>query len=122
MDPSANQPIVNSFLTDENVLRFILFLFGLLGSAILILAGFFIKQIFKEVKAGRTEREEFVNELRYKFRALNSYVKRHDTKSQLHDEKLSNLELNHQEFKKKIDYHADLLSRHDADISNLKAR
>ncbi len=117
----------NHILNDERVITFMIWFMGSLGAIITFLGGWALKKIFSESKASRSEaeasrleRSEFTNALNHKFKALNSYVRTQERTSLLHNEKINNLIDDHREYKKKTDQHANILSRHDTDISNLK--
>lgn len=109
-----------AIVTDEHALNVMVWLICGLITIIGILAGFLVNKILSEVKAGRLERTEFTNALNHKFRALNAYVRSQDRTAVVHSEKLSNLESEHQEYKKKTDQHAIQLSKHESEINSLK--
>lgn len=115
-------PLSSSIFTDENAIKFTVWLICGLGSIIIVLGGLLINRIFSEVKASRNERSEFTNALNHKFKALNAYVKGHDRTAIIHGEKITNLFNETQEYKKKTDQHAIILSKHESDIDNLKRK
>ncbi len=127
------QATASLIVTDDNAIKLAIFLFISLFSIISVLVGWFFKKIFSEIKSGRLESVELIksarlesveltNQLKYKFRALNSYAKEHDRRSIVHSEKISNLDRETQDYKKKTEEHAIVLARHDTEITNLKHR
>ena len=115
-------PETSHILNDERVITFFIWFVGILGAIILFLGGWALKKIFSEATAARIERSEFTNTLNHKFRALNAYAKAHDRTALLHNEKITTLIDDHRENKKKTDEHANILSSHDTEITNLKNR
>ena len=103
----------NSILTDSNAIKVALWIICLMGGAIVSLLTYLFAKILSEIKADkaaqaeekkadRLAQEAFTNELKNKFRALNSYVRVHDRTSLIHGEKIHNLAIDHQEYKKKL--------------------
>lgn len=124
---------VASIVTDENAWKLMLWLVGILGTTTLSLFAWGIKKIYSELKAGKSqtvdlvqeirgEMVDFTNELKYKFRTLNNYAKEHERTSILHSEKISNLNLQTQDYKKKTDEHSNILTRHETEIDFLKRK
>ncbi len=92
-----------TILTDESIIKFTVWLLGIMALCIVSLSAYFGRNILKEIKGARIDRADFTNALNHKFRAINLFVKSHEKMAAVHEEKLKFLDEVTSEQKKKIE-------------------
>ncbi len=111
--------ILNKFFTDEAITNIVISIIGFLIVALISVCIWIFQQIYSQVKAGRKEREDMMNVIQHKFRALNNYIRTTDKVQLIHDGKIGGLVLDVAELKKKVEAHSTKLTEHGVKIENL---
>jgi hypothetical protein len=112
--------ILSNILTDDRVVVIAGSLISGLFISLVSVGIWIFKKTMKQIEAGHVERGETIQMIQYKFRSINKYVRETDKIQLLHDEKIKNLALSHNELKEKVNSHASKLEQHGLSIEQLK--